>query len=471
MPEFLFTAVPHNEAIDFIQSKPAVSRAVFDGLLPELRARAFTITGIESANVLQTVRDIVGDLPAGQTWDSLKSKIVDAISPYIIDPNATPQEQADQLAAAEAKAELLLRVHGQEAYAAAAYRVMDGQRQIFPYWQYQTMGDSHVRPTHRALDGLVLPAESPFWQTHFPPWDWGCRCIVIPLSRAGVEHIRQQDEKKPMEQRRVLEGPLLRELELNNRVVKGINDITNVQSPFQRGETGAFHWHPGELTIPLDELKARYDPQVWSKFENWARATEIPNENRTVWNWINDEPGAPEIASVTPPPAPKISLETTEAKIINDHTESAHLFNENGDLIFSREGTRNYVQFTPSDIARMKDLTLTHNHPRGNSFSGADVRLAFATDLAQIRAIGVTEDGRRFLYTLTRPESGWSANQLAEILDAYRAIDASLEAEWRAEIEAGRMTIAVAQSEHYNEVMRRVAAQFPEAIIYERTGV
>lgn len=36
MPETLLRPVPHTEAADYLRSKPAVSRAVFDALLPEL---------------------------------------------------------------------------------------------------------------------------------------------------------------------------------------------------------------------------------------------------------------------------------------------------------------------------------------------------------------------------------------------------------------------------------------------------
>src|SRR5207302_8707050 len=113
-------------------------------------------------------------------------------------------------AGAEAKAELLLRVHGQEAYQAAAYDVMRRQQKIFKHWMYQTMGDAKVRPEHAALEGLVLPADSPFWDTHFPPWDWGCRCIAIPISDAGLAHIKKRDDDS------IVSGARLHNLEHNN---------------------------------------------------------------------------------------------------------------------------------------------------------------------------------------------------------------------------------------------------------------
>lgn len=58
------------------------------------------------------------------------------------------------------------------------------QRQIkdsdlFPYLVYQTIGDSNVREEHQRLDGIKLPINDDFWNTNYPPNDWGCRCEAI----------------------------------------------------------------------------------------------------------------------------------------------------------------------------------------------------------------------------------------------------------------------------------------------------
>lgn len=290
MPEFIFNAVPHQEAIDFIKSKPIVSREVFDGLLPELRARAFTITGLQApADVLQSVRDIIADLPAGFSWDKIKKQIVDTISPWLIDETAAAEEQAAQLAGANAKAELLLRVHGQEAYQASAYQVMRRQQKIFKYWLYQTMGDNRVRPAHAALEGLVLPASSPFWDTHFPPWDWGCRCIAIPMSDAGLAHIRKQDEEAGAAGDRIVDGARLHNLEHNNVIERydkttGTRKFVDVAPPTG---PGAFAWDPGSLKLDVAQLKARYDADVWNVFERWSKKTNV-RPGFTVWQWLQE---------------------------------------------------------------------------------------------------------------------------------------------------------------------------------------
>ena len=58
-----FEPIENVEAARAIAEKTAVGREVFDRLLPELRARAFVVTGLEDLRMGAAVRDeIVGKL-------------------------------------------------------------------------------------------------------------------------------------------------------------------------------------------------------------------------------------------------------------------------------------------------------------------------------------------------------------------------------------------------------------------------
>lgn len=57
----------------------------------------------------------------------------------------------------------------------------------FKYWIYRHGGSVEPRLRHLGWDGLVLEADHPFWQTHFPPNGWGCSCRVFgSRTRAGA---------------------------------------------------------------------------------------------------------------------------------------------------------------------------------------------------------------------------------------------------------------------------------------------
>ena len=281
MPDFLFAPTPHAEAVDFIKSKPVVSREVFDNLLPDLRARAFLITGIESANVVQGIRDRIADIPAGANWDDVKKDIVADLHPFLAN-----DDDPDNMIAAERRAELLMRMHGFQAYQAAQYNVMERQKDVFPYWRYQTMEDDRVRPEHAALDGIVLPADHEFWQHHYPPWNFGCRCQVIPVSQSDYDDIKKDDESQSPDKQDILDDYAQRDLTATRRLVR--NGVTyNVTAPAESGKPGAFRWHPGDMRIPVEDLRARYDATTWAQFETNARKQTIPEYNLTVWEWLS----------------------------------------------------------------------------------------------------------------------------------------------------------------------------------------
>jgi SPP1 gp7 family putative phage head morphogenesis protein len=280
--------VPHKEAAAFIRGKPVVSRQVFKDLLPELKGRAFTVAGIEYAGVAQEIRDRLADLPEGALWDDVKGDIAADLVPYMVDPDTDKDAQDKQAQAAFRRAELLLRIHGFQAYNSANWQVMDRQREVLPYWQYHSMEDARVRPSHAALDGLILPADSPFWRDHFPPWEWGCRCLVTPIPEEDARRIQGEDKDRNPEERRFMDGAALRKLEEEGALIRNAGAF-NVTSGHAKGDKGAFYWDPATLRMPPEELKKRYDPAVWAGFEKIARATPLQNgKKKTVWDWLNE---------------------------------------------------------------------------------------------------------------------------------------------------------------------------------------
>jgi len=68
----------------------------------------------------------------------------------------------------------------------ANYNRLAGKKKLFPYWQYKTVGDDKVRPEHRMIDDVVLPADDPRWKKIWPPNGWKCRCYVVPKMRHEV---------------------------------------------------------------------------------------------------------------------------------------------------------------------------------------------------------------------------------------------------------------------------------------------
>lgn len=278
----MIECLPNEKAIAAIGAKPVVLPDTYRKLLPEIKARAFTVAGIAHADALQAIRDRIADLPAGEDFRTIQGDVASELLPYFVDPDADQETRDKQEGAAVRKAEMLIKQNGFQAYSAGMYDVMDRQRDAFPYWQYITVGDERVRDEHAALNGLTLPADSPFWQTHYPPWDWGCRCQVVPVDPETYGMI--QDEAEPG---RAISEQETKELEQNGRITDPASGRTISVLPSKK--PGAFRWNPGDLRIPLTNLRDLYDPLTFSIFEADMKSVVIPELGKTAWEWLNDQ--------------------------------------------------------------------------------------------------------------------------------------------------------------------------------------
>jgi len=85
-----------------------------------------------------------------------------------------------------------------EVYLSSEYGTAVASAQAAASWQdfitngiemltYVTAGDDRVREEHALLEGATYPIDHEFWDTYFPPNDWGCRCDTSPA--VGSEQV------------------------------------------------------------------------------------------------------------------------------------------------------------------------------------------------------------------------------------------------------------------------------------------
>lgn len=72
-----------------------------------------------------------------------------------------------------------------------------------PYWRYKhSEAVRFPRPEHQAWDGLILRHDDPWWEAHYPPNGWGCKCRVFAESGRTLERRRGKsgpDQAPPVE--------------------------------------------------------------------------------------------------------------------------------------------------------------------------------------------------------------------------------------------------------------------------------
>jgi SPP1 gp7 family putative phage head morphogenesis protein len=285
---FTFTPLPHTEAVSRIEELPVVTREVMRGLVPELQAHAFTVAGLQGAEQMARVKKILATVPAGANWTDAKKQVVAELTAGGLDPKTVQR-----------RAETPLRTTAFRAYAATRYRVLMAQRDIFPFWQYKTAGDGNVRPAHIALHNQVFPAGHEIWQRIFPPWGWGCRCLVVPLTKRAAERMgAASDERKAKgEESLPAEGGLLKgqrqapviytpnEADLIAKAARLPGGISLEVDP----TWGRSPWsEKGNLRPSWEYLESLYkdDPEAFAAFREWAQVTLV-RPGLTVSDWIS----------------------------------------------------------------------------------------------------------------------------------------------------------------------------------------
>ncbi len=87
-------------------------------------------------------------------------------------------------------------------YMAGRYEQLQAQKRLRPYWRYEHSDlVQEAREEHLAWDNLVLEADDPWWETHFPPNGWGCQCRVFSMSQADLKRLGKSgpDAAPPIE--------------------------------------------------------------------------------------------------------------------------------------------------------------------------------------------------------------------------------------------------------------------------------
>lgn len=285
--------IPYEEAARIVAEKQIMSKAAFDTLCDELKARAFTVAGLEDLRMVQEIRDAIAELPMGTPWEDVKRQVADKL-----------EQGGFSEKAADYRATLLLRHHGFAVYAQENYRELQEMKDAFPYWKYQTMGDEKVRSSHAALDGLILPADDPFWRDHFPPWEWNCRCQVVGVTQEEYDAAQTAGSGSfdPTDPDAKAAGWKLPPAALD-RLHDGGQLDDGSGTPANVARTSSFHFDPSGPGLDMAEIEKRYNPSDWARFKANMEAEKLA-DGRSVWDWATGKK-AGDVARQNAPAAPE----------------------------------------------------------------------------------------------------------------------------------------------------------------------
>ena len=163
----------------------------WEDVYQEEHAAGFAVAGVAQADVLALFYEAVETALGG--GGSL-ADFAKAIKPQLVakgwwgDVEITDAATGDQRVTRfdDARLQLIYDVNLRQSYAAGRWARAERTRASKPFLMYRTMRDERVRASHAQWDGVVLPIDHPFWNTHYAPNGWRCRCRTFAVSERDV---------------------------------------------------------------------------------------------------------------------------------------------------------------------------------------------------------------------------------------------------------------------------------------------
>jgi len=174
--------LPFVEQAEFLRQKLNLPTQRWDDIMGAAHDRSFVVAGAMKADLLADLHNAVNKAVGGRV--SLETFRKDFRE--IVTKRGWHGWTGEGTEAGEAwRARIIYETNLATSYAAGRYAQLTDPDLLSrrPYWKY-VHDDSvdHPRPEHVAWDGLVLRHDHPFWQTHYPPNGWGCRCRVTAVT-------------------------------------------------------------------------------------------------------------------------------------------------------------------------------------------------------------------------------------------------------------------------------------------------
>ena len=167
-------------AIDNLKSKLPEGTLAWDDLAGPVHAKVFAVAGATQADLLKDLHtSLISAAEKGGTITHFRKDFDTAVQKY----GWTYKGKRGW------RTSVIFNNNMRSAHMAGRWEQLLANSDRRPYLQYRTAGDSRVRPQHRAWNGLVFPIGDAFWQTHYPPNGWGCRCTIRAYSDADLGNL------------------------------------------------------------------------------------------------------------------------------------------------------------------------------------------------------------------------------------------------------------------------------------------
>ena len=183
--------LPPEDAIAFLDAKSYRTSVSWTDTWEDEHPASFTVSKVARVDLLREIHvSLLEAQASGQTFESWKADLQPKLEAAgwwgrVIDPDLTGTGEA--VIVGPRRLRTIYDTNLRMARATALWGRIWAGRQLMPFLRYSAVMDRRTRPQHRLWHDIVLPVEHPFWQTHFPPNGWNCRCTVTQLNARTLE--------------------------------------------------------------------------------------------------------------------------------------------------------------------------------------------------------------------------------------------------------------------------------------------
>lgn len=190
--EFLLNKTPE-EMINWFRDKGYAVSWNWRDVWKEKHQVAFTVAKAMNMDVLQSIRqEVENAIENGTTVREFRKNLEPTLKKLgwwgrqeILDTETG--EVIEVQLGSPWRLKTIYRTNLQTSYMRGRYQHQAKVTDRRPWWMYDAVNDSNTRPSHEEKDGIVKRHDDSFWDSHYPPNDWGCRCGVRTLSDRQLE--------------------------------------------------------------------------------------------------------------------------------------------------------------------------------------------------------------------------------------------------------------------------------------------
>lgn len=186
---------PPKDVLDYFRGKSLRPAFSWLDVWGQEHAHAFTVAKATEADVLASFRATIDDaITRGLGFEDWRANLEPRLKSLgWWGPRSVEDPETGKVAKVDFSSPRRLRnifwSNMRAARAAGQWERAQASKDVLPYLLYNRTTAADPRQEHLDWVGILLPIDHPFWQTHFPPNGWGCKCSVRQVGRAEARRL------------------------------------------------------------------------------------------------------------------------------------------------------------------------------------------------------------------------------------------------------------------------------------------